>query len=334
MIKGNLTNFHHGIGSVGDLPIPFETVLNVAAWVIILTFVFLKVSWKESILTSEEKLFDNKQGPIGKSLGALILFLLIAPGLIGNEEPTTSIDPLILWVILWIGVPVLGLLFGDLYAKFNPLNIIISNDKKPQAVYLASFLFLGLTWVELVWRKPGNPFHIGVMFLLLFIVVNCLKFFFNKTSIEIDPLLLLHHLYSKLRIVNSKPLFRNLLNNISNLIKTPGMEYFILLMIGTDTYDGLRGTVFWYNQFGTRIYDLAFSTFTFLGINLLLILFYRFACYFALKVSDSNYPLNEVSLAFGHTMLPIAFAYHVTHYLSLLLFESQTFLYRLNDPID
>ena len=120
---------------------------------------------------------------------------------------------------------------------------------------------------------------------------------------------------------------------IRDRIKTPGMEYFILLMIGTVTYDGLRGTVFWYNQFGTRIYDLAFSTFTFLGINLLLILFYRFACYFALKVSDSNYPLNEVSLAFGHTMLPIAFAYHVTHYLSLLLFESQTFLYRLNDPI-
>ena len=184
MIKGNLTNFHHGIGSVGDLPIPFETVLNVAAWVIILTFVFLKVSWKESILTSEEKLFDNKQGPIGKSLGALILFLLIAPGLIGNEEPTTSIAPLILWVFLWIGVPVLGLLFGDLYAKFNPLNIIISNDKKPESVYLASFLFLGLTWFELVWRKPGNPFHIGVMFLLLFIVVNCLKFFFNKTWIQ------------------------------------------------------------------------------------------------------------------------------------------------------
>jgi len=32
-------------------------------------------------------------------------------------------------------------------------------------------------------------------------------------------------------------------------------------------------------------------------------------------------------------MLPIAFAYHVTHYLGLLLFESQTLLYRLNDPL-
>ena len=324
---------NHGIGSVGDLPIPFETVLNVSAWVIILTFVFLKISWKESILTNEERLFSNKQTVFGKLFGFVILFLLITPGLIGNEEPKTSIAPLIIWVFLWIGVPVLGLLFGDLYAKFNPLNVFISNDNKPSSVYIACVLFLGLTWFELVWKKPGNPFHIGVLFLLLFLVVSGFKLFFNKPPLEIDPLLLLHHLYSKLKIVNSRPVFKTLLQNISSLSRLKGMEYFILLMIGTVTYDGLRGTVFWYNQFGTRVYDLIFSTLAFLGINLLLIGLYRFACYFALKVSNSDYSLDEVSLTFAHTMLPIAFAYHVTHYLSLLLFESQTFFYRLNDPI-
>ena len=327
------TNFHHGIGSVGDLPIPFQTVLNVSAWVIILTFVFLKISWRDSILTHEEKIFSNKQTGYGRFFGFLILFLIIAPGIIGNEEPKTSLAPLILWVFLWIGVPVLGLLFGDLYAKFNPLNIFLSNDNKPNSVYIASALFLGLTWFELVWKKPGNPLHIGVLFLLLFLVVNGFKLFLNKTSIEIDPLLLLHHLYSKLKIFNSRPFFKTLLQNISNLSKLKGIEYFILLMIGTVTYDGLRGTVFWYNQFGTKVYDLLFSTIMFFGINLLLIGFYRFACYFAIKVSNSNHSLNDISLMFAHTMLPIAFAYHVTHYLSLLLFESQTFFYRLNDPI-
>jgi len=327
------TNFHHGIGSVGDLPIPFQTVLNVSAWVIILTFVFLKISWRDSILTHEEKIFSNKQTGYGKFFGFLILFLIIAPGIIGNEEPKTSLAPLILWVFLWIGVPVLGLLFGDLYAKFNPLNIFLSNDNKPNSVYIASALFLGLTWFELVWKKPGNPLHIGLLFLLLFLVVNGFKLFLNKTPIEIDPLLLLHHLYSKLKIFNSRPFFKTLLQNISNLSKLKGIEYFILLMIGTVTYDGLRGTVFWYNQFGTKVYDLLFSTIMFFGINLLLIGFYRFACYFAIKVSNSNHSLNDISLMFAHTMLPIAFAYHVTHYLSLLLFESQTFFYRLNDPI-
>ena len=71
----------------------------------------------------------------------------------------------------------------------------------------------------------------------------------------------------------------------------------------------------------------------FLSMNLGTIIFYRFACYFAIKVGGSELKLNEVSKLFGHTMLPIAFAYHITHYLTLLLFETQTFIYRLNDPI-
>ena len=103
-------------------------------------------------------------------------------------------------------------------------------------------------------------------------------------------------------------------------------------MIGTVTYDGLRGTTFWYNLFGSSTLDIGFSTLSFLAINIIIISSYRFACWFALKVSGEKKDLNDVSLLFAHTMLPIAFAYHVTHYLSLLLYESQTIFYRLNDP--
>ena len=103
-------------------------------------------------------------------------------------------------------------------------------------------------------------------------------------------------------------------------------------MIGTVTYDGLRETTFWFDLFGSQTYETSFSTVAFLLMNLLIIVFYRFACYFAIQVSGEDLNLNEISLKFGHTMLPIAFAYHVTHYLSLLLFEFQTVVYRLNDP--
>ncbi|MDA8897057.1 hypothetical protein N9J00_02390 [Acidimicrobiia bacterium] len=328
-----LENFRHGIGSVGDLPIPFETVLNVSALVIILTFVFLKVSWKESVLVAEETVLESNPSILGKLFGLIILLLIVLPGVVSEEVAKTSISPLILWVFLWIGVPVLGLFFGDVYSKFNPLNLLNNNSPKPSSVYMASVLFLGLTWFELVWRKPGNPFHIAIAFIILFSSVNILMYKFKKSSFEVDPLLLLHHLYSKLRIPYSKPVLKTMLSNLANLSRLPGMEYFILLMIGTVTYDGLRGTVVWYDRFGTQIYDTGFATVAFISINLLIISFYRFACYFALKVGKSKYSLNETSLAFGHTMLPIAFAYHVTHYISLLLFESQTLLYRLNDPI-
>ena len=307
-------------------------VLNAAVLVVVVTFVFLKISWKESILTSQETLFSTKQSLPGKVSGFIILLLLTVPGLVNNEPAKTSITPLILWIFLWIAVPVLGLVFGDLYAKFNPLALIVNREGVSRNVYFASFLFLCLTWFELVWNKPGNPRHIGVVFLVLLVVVSVVQRFYNKTIIEVDPLLLLHHLYSKMRITNSKPVFRTLLNNISNLAQLKGMEYFILLMIGTVTYDGLRETTFWFDLFGSQTYETSFSTIAFLLMNLLIIVFYRFACYFAIRVSGEDLNLNEISLKFGHTMLPIAFAYHVTHYLSLLLFEFQTVVYRLNDP--
>ena len=328
----NAAQLHHGIINVGDLPIPFDMVLNAAVLAVVLTFVFLKVSWKESILTSEEKLFSTKQSFSGKLFGFLILALLTVPGLVSNEAAKVSITPLILWVFLWIGVPVLGLLFGDLYAKFNPLSILVNREGKSKNVYIASFLFICLTWFELVWSKPGNPRHIGIVFLILFLTVSAIQKFYKKTIIEVDPLLVLHHLYSKMRVTNKAPVFKTLLNNLANLSQLKGMEYFILLMIGTVTYDGLRETTFWFNIFGTRTYETAFSTLAFLSMNLIVIIFYRFACYFAIRVSGESFNLNEISLKFGHTMLPIAFAYHVTHYLGLLLFESQTLLYRLNDP--
>ncbi len=333
MIIKNSASLNHGVVNVGDLPIPFDIVLNSSALVVLITFVYLKVSWKESIITPRQEVFNDKQNFIGKLFGIIILFLLVAPGIFGNESSKTSIAPLILWVFLWIGVPVLGLLFGDIYSKFNPLNLFSLKSDKPESVYFACVLFIGLTWFELVWRRPGNPLNIAVVLITLFVCVNLLRYFLKKSLIEVDPLLLLHYLYSKLKLFNSKPYFRSLLDNIGNLAKLRGIEYFVLLMIGTVTYDGLRETTFWYNQFGSRTDDMGFSTMMFLIMNLGTILFYRFACFFAIKVSGSDLELNHVSNLFGHTMLPIAFAYHVTHYLTLLLFESQTFFYRFNDPI-
>ena len=333
-MKIKTTEFiNHGVVNVGDLPIPFDMVLNASALVVVITFVYLKISWKESIVVPSKEIFEDRQNTIGKMFGAIILFFLIAPGIIGNESSKTSITPLILWVFLWIGVPTLGLLFGDVYAKFNPLNLVKISSNKPRSVYVSCFLFLGLTWFELVWREPGNPLNIASVFIILFVGVNLIRYFYKKSIIEVDPLLLLHYLYSKLKLFNSKPYFRSLINNIGNLAKLNGIEYFILLMIGTVTYDGLRETTFWYNQFGEQINNTWFSTIMFLSMNLGTIIFYRFACYFAIKVGGSELKLNEVSKLFGHTMLPIAFAYHITHYLTLLLFETQTFIYRLNDPI-
>ena len=50
-MKIKTTEFiNHGVVNVGDLPIPFDMVLNASTLVVVITFVYLKISWKESIV--------------------------------------------------------------------------------------------------------------------------------------------------------------------------------------------------------------------------------------------------------------------------------------------
>ena len=100
-------------------------------------------------------------------------------------------------------MPVLGLLFGDLYAKFNPLSILINRAGEPKNVYPAAFLFVCLTWFELVWSKPGNPRHIGIVFLILFLTVSALQRYFKKTIIEVF----------KKKDINKEDLIKSKINN-------------------------------------------------------------------------------------------------------------------------
>ena len=326
--------FNHGIGTTGDLPIPINTVLISAIWVLVLTFVLLKASWKASkIVTIEEKV-NREQSFFGKAVGLLVLILLTIPGLISDESSQTSVAPFLLWVVIWIGIPVLSLFFGDIYSKINPLTIFSKKtSENASTMYLACSLFLCFAWFELVWRKPGNPTHIGIVFIAFFIIVFSQTRFNNKSPIEVDPLYVLHYLYSRMKITDKNKPISKMINAIASSTKVKGIEYFHCLMIGSVTYDGLSGTIAWYNRFGSLSLNIFFNTSMFLGCILVVIALYRFSCYFAIRTSGTLHDINFISNQFAHTMLPISFAYHITHYISLLLFEGQTFLYRLNDPL-
>ena len=329
-----IDNFHHGIGATGDLPIPVNTVLISSIWVLVLTFVLLKVSWKVSKINTSEEEVNREQPLLGKIVGFLILLLLTVPGLISDESSQTSVTPLLLWVLIWIGIPVLSLFFGDIYSKINPLTIFSQKiSGNITSMYPACILFLCFAWFELVWRKPGNPTHIGIVFITFFIIVFLLTKFKKRSPLEVDPLYVLHYLYSRMKITSRNKPINTMTNAIASSTKVKGIEYFHCLMIGAVTYDGLSGTVAWYNQFGSLSLNIFFNTFMFLGCILIVMSLYRFSCYFAIRTSGASHDINFISTQFAHTMLPISFAYHITHYISLLLFEGQTVLYRLNDPL-
>ena len=171
------------------------------------------------------------------------MLLLTVPGLIGEETSRTSVAPLLLWVVIWIGIPVLSLFFGDIYSKINPLTIFSQKiSKNITSMYPACILFLCFAWFELVWRKPGNPTHIGIVFITFFIIVFLQTKFKKRSPLEVDPLYVLHYLYSRMKITSRNKPINTMTNAIASSTKIKGIEYFHCLMIGAVTYDGLSGT--------------------------------------------------------------------------------------------
>jgi hypothetical protein len=48
---------------------------------------------------------------------------------------------------------------------------------------------------------------------------------------------------------------------------------------------------------------------------------------------SERYDTHTLTHEFGHTLVPIAFAYVVAHYFSLLLWQSQAMAYLISDPL-
>ena len=96
-------------------------------------------------------------------------FLVIFAGLFGNQNPAMNIAPLLTWTIWWVGLIFVVLYFGKIWCTVCPWDAIATwierlkfwgprksglslELKWPKAlknIWLAVFLFIGLTWIEL-----------------------------------------------------------------------------------------------------------------------------------------------------------------------------------------
>lgn len=111
---------------------------------------------------------------------------------------------------------------------------------------------------------------------------------------------------------------------------------FVLLLLATVTFDGFTGTLLWMN-FQNYIVEyvphvqlintvgLLVSVFIFVGIY--------FCCAVLMRLSSGN-TLGTLYLAkaFVYTLIPIALAYHVAHFMLFLLIQGQMIVPLASDP--
>ncbi len=137
-----------------------------------------------------------------QTLMAAIFVIIIAAGLFGNQNPSLNIAPLLTWTIWWCGLVILIMFAGKAWCYVCPWDAIAGwterlrfwkksddglglNMKWPRAlrnIWLATFLFVGLAWVELgfgVTMRPEITAWIAVGMLLMAIAS---AFLFDRKS--------------------------------------------------------------------------------------------------------------------------------------------------------
>ena len=114
------------------------------------------------------------------------------------------------------------------------------------------------------------------------------------------------------------------------------MMVFVVLLLATVTFDGLTATPAWVEVSGF-IADVvsgstAVGTVGLVAVPLLFLGVYLGVCALMAAASGRGPSVEELARAFVYSLIPIALAYHLAHFLSFLLVQGQAIIPLASDP--
>ncbi len=354
LVVGALPASAHGLGGRADLPIPLGLFLGGAAVVLILSFAALAVLWPAHRWQTDPPMraltVPGFRGALTalRIVGVGVLALIIATGVFGVNNPSRNPAPVLLWIGFWLVVPFLSAMFGDLYRFANPFPTLarwlrLGGEEQPDflvstGMYPAAGVLLAFVWVETVYPDPASPRTVAIMALvyLVAMLVSIERLGPATTLGAVDGFSVYNRLISRIapftRTEGGDPAWRGWLRGLSTLPEVPGLALFLVVMVGTVTYDGISDTP-WFRDlsgdFGSTIPGgtvLLVVTVGLIGIG------YGGACLAAARIAGDGWTAERVADRFAHTLVPIALAYAVAHYFTLILFEGQRIISSMSDP--
>lgn len=343
----------HGIGGRADLPVPIEFFLYGAGFVLVVSFIALAALWPEPRLQDGPRyrlLADRppRWPAAAVSAGGLVFLLLVVlAGGLGVQNSTRNIAPAIVWVGFWLVVPFLSALIGNLYTSLNPwrtIGTLLGERERPDllaryGVYPATGALLLFTWLELVSPNSGEPRTLAVAALVYTAyALGLMAWAGRNAGLQMGEVFTTYNrLISAIapfgRDQVGRPLWRGWLRSLAVLPQWRGLTWFVVVMIGTVSYDGLSSTQWWRDLLGSVGGSIWAETLGLVGVSAVIGAGYWLASWTAVKLSgDENRTAGEVAASFAHTLVPIALAYAFAHYFTLVLFEGQLLISTLSDP--
>jgi hypothetical protein len=304
------------------------------------------------------------------ALGVAAFVATVWAGFAGSQTATANLAPTVVYVVFWVAIPFATLLLGDIFAAFNPWRAAARGaawfyargrrgGEPPTALAYPPWLgrwpaalgILAFAWVELVYVNKDDPSQLATMALLYAAVqlVGMSLYGIDAWSRNADAFGLYFRLFSMLSPLHwrARTLYvRPPLSGAPSLDARPGTVALLCTMIGTVSFDGLSQGSLWTGQGGIapelqqRFINLGFSgelaleiTFT---IGLLAMVgvisgLYRLGVLGMRSIGRGD--AAELSRRFVHSLIPIALAYVVAHYFSLLMYQGQAMAFLVSDPL-
>jgi hypothetical protein len=362
----------HGLVGKQDLPIPRWLFAWAASLVLVISFVGLAVLWpKPRLENAREKrvlrLPAQLEVPAGL-IGIAIFVIVVYAGFAGVQTSTANLTPTVVYVIFWVGIPVLSCIFGDVFRPFNPWLAVgrgsgwlvkrlgAGADPIPYPTWLgrwpAAFGILAFAWVELAYTNKADPSTLSIMILAYAAaqIVGMSVYGTDAWSRYGDAFGVYFGLFARLSPLHwerGELRRRPFLAGAPRLDPVPGTVALLCTMIGTTSFDGFSQGPLWTGTNGLgiqlqhRFLDLGFNaetaleiafTIGLIGVVLVVSGIYRLGVIGMQSVGE-NHTATELGRRFVHSLIPIALAYVIAHYCSLLLYQGQAIGYLISDPL-
>ena len=349
----------HGIGSIQDAPIPLWLAYYGAAAVLVLSFAALGALWRSPVLDREHRrpLVRFPGGVIRVVLGVVgvALFLLVFAAALGGERSVgTNIAPTFVWVIFWLGLVPISVLIGNAWAWLNPwraaADAVAWTWDRARLAWEAPFTYperLG-RWpaaallflfaaMELAYTDPSDPRMLALAIAIYSWItwVGIAAFGRDRWLPNGEAFTVYFGLLSRLApfaLDDGRLAVRRPLRRVARDRERPGTIAFVAVMLGSVAFDGFSRTATWQN----RLFRIE-STAGAIALNLvglavavaLVAAAFVVAIEVARRIGRGRAGLEQ---SFAGTLIPIALAYVVAHYLTLLLVQGQLAIPLASDP--
>ena len=391
--------YAHGFGERYDLPVPLWLYVTGAGAAVALSFVVIGIFMRENAGEGAYprfnllrwRIFRMLSHPVAlliPQLASVGLFLLVViGGLVGEQEPTDNLAPVLVWILWWVGLAYVSALVGNVWAIINPWKIIYGWAERAFAavtggkqlgleyeyprklgVWPALVLFWAFAWIELVYVDSAIPAHLARFAINYSIITWAGMFIYGKNPWlrHAEAFTLVFGFLSKFaptevrssgcrdeddartdrgsrsrraprqqREFNLRPFAAGLL---SNEVISTSTAAFVVLLLSTVTYDGLTATPLWANIHDSLTSAFAGSseavgTLGLLVFPLLFGLVYLATVRVMAQVVGRPEAVGKLARTFVYSLIPIALAYHLAHFLSFLLIQGQLAIPLVSDPL-